>query len=454
MFGVTESSSLYIEGSDFQVNLNKKSFITIFYLKNNYAQNKGGIFFLLLVGMLGLKNNTFFNNTSIEGGVFYSCENNLVNVTIDSCYFNNNSADLSLFSLENTILSIYNSSFINNINNIFSLTESSIQLINISISQHFCKHNQIGCLLISEKYSKIFIRESIFSNISSSVEGNFHLLESEFEILNTTVWNVFSEKFKGSSISAISSKIFINNSNFQQFDSNFFYLTYSEILIYNSSFIANSHFSHLQPYGTLYCESCSSFQINSSYFNDNKFIASGGAIYLYQGKDDKNTEFYIDKCLFYNNDAFNYGGAIFLFNTNLTISNSIFYENTALKGGAIYYDADQIYSNLFLINNSFINNSALSEGGAIKWTYNEPIYNSTNFFNTNKAKYGNDTASFPVRINLKIYGETYSNLLHESNVREIPILNQILSGDNTHYVFSFDIVDFYNITVSSIDSNM
>ena len=59
MFGVTESSSLYIEGSDFQVNLNKKSFITIFYLKNNYAQNKGGIFFLLLVGMLGLKNNTF-----------------------------------------------------------------------------------------------------------------------------------------------------------------------------------------------------------------------------------------------------------------------------------------------------------------------------------------------------------------------------------------------------------
>ena len=51
----------------------------------------------------------------------------------------------------------------------------------------------------------------------------------------------------------------------------------------------------------------------------------------------------------------------------------------------------------FLIGNNFTKNVADRDGGAIKYTSQAPI-DLKNFFSGNAAVYGNDSASYPVRM--------------------------------------------------------
>ena len=55
--------------------------------------------------------------------------------------------------------------------------------------------------------------------------------------------------------------------------------------------------------------------------------------------------------------------------------------------------------NLNISKTKFMNNNATNEGGALKWTFIRPfIDNSSTIFKNNKAFYGNDLASFPIRM--------------------------------------------------------
>ena len=52
----------------------------------------------------------------------------------------------------------------------------------------------------------------------------------------------------------------------------------------------------------------------------------------------------------------------------------------------------------------FMNNKASNEGGALKWTFNRPmIDNNSTIFKNNKAFYGIDLASFPIRMRIIFY---------------------------------------------------
>ena len=57
---------------------------------------------------------------------------------------------------------------------------------------------------------------------------------------------------------------------------------------------------------------------------------------------------------------------------------------------------------LIIKDNIFANNFALLEGGAIKWNDEMPIISNNTFWN-NIAVYGENIASFPLRISLKNY---------------------------------------------------
>lgn len=50
--------------------------------------------------------------------------------------------------------------------------------------------------------------------------------------------------------------------------------------------------------------------------------------------------------------------------------------------------------------NSFITNKASIEGGAIKYINQRPFNLDNNIYQSNQATYGNDFASFPIRIRL------------------------------------------------------
>lgn len=66
-----------------------------------------------------------------------------------------------------------------------------------------------------------------------------------------------------------------------------------------------------------------------------------------------------------------------------------------------------------MVNNSFVNNSAL-EGGAIIYTKAKPHLLS-NIFQNNKANYGDNIASFPVRI--RILNKQNETITFLNNIR-------------------------------------
>ena len=68
------------------------------------------------------------------------------------------------------------------------------------------------------------------------------------------------------------------------------------------------------------------------------------------------------------------GGGLYLTNTNITIDYSTFKNNTAIEGGAIYYSwSDPVFWVVTVSNSNFINNNAIQAGGAIKYNFYRPI---------------------------------------------------------------------------------
>ena len=94
----------------------------------------------------------------------------------------------------------------------------------------------------------------------------------------------------------------------------------------------------------------------------------------------------IDNCAFINNTTnhANGGGAINVVNSTCTITNSLFKGNsagnaTSGRGGAIYTTSTAAgTSNLSITNSTFYNNSAVGAGGAIYVSYNNGTFEAVN----------------------------------------------------------------------------
>ena len=86
----------------------------------------------------------------------------------------------------------------------------------------------------------------------------------------------------------------------------------------------------------------------------------------------------------------------------MLLSNNEFSQNLALLGACIYYiEFFQSTRQLQIQNNKFSSNQAEIEGGAIKYIMKRPkIDQKSNVFDKNSALYGDDIASYPLRIKL------------------------------------------------------
>ncbi|WP_409199299.1 hypothetical protein [Methanobrevibacter sp. DSM 116169] len=126
--------------------------------------------------------------------------------------------------------------------------------------------------------------------------------------------------------------------------------------------------------------------------------------------DNLNKIFYIPKYAFLTLDNITLengnsimGGAIHLFEGNLTIRNSFLINNNATYGGAIYAE----YGNLIIDNVTFNNNSAYQEGGAIYSKESNIIINnsifSSNIAEDNAGAIGNNNGI------LKVYNSIFNN---------------------------------------------
>jgi hypothetical protein len=105
-------------------------------------------------------------------------------------------------------------------------------------------------------------------------------------------------------------------------------------------------------------------------------------------------------------------------------------------------------------NNKFNLNLALKDGGAIKWIGNQPEIMQNNIFHLNKAVYGVNIGSYPIRLGLEIYEKNSSNLnklfyTSKQSSQNITLPN-INVGGVIQYTLVFSVLDAYDKVVNSV----
>ena len=137
--------------------------------------------------------------------------------------------------------------------------------------------------------------------------------------------------------------------------------------IINSSFTGNNVTGTASGLGgAIDFEGANGTIIGSNFTNNHAY--DGGAIYVGALTGYTN----ITGATFTNNGAVNYGGAINLIASSVTVNESNFYDNYAVRGGALYVGGDghtnYIYSSLFKGNKAISDKIDMDGfGGAIDW---------------------------------------------------------------------------------------
>ena len=168
------------------------------------------------------------------------------------------------------------------------------------------------------------------------------------------------------------------------------YAESSQITINGSTFNYNRAYS----YGGGIHSFESTFTVDSTTFSQNSVqFGFGGGIYSFQ------SNFTVDSTTFSQNSAQFYGGAICMSNNygslyieHIRATNTMFSENRARDGGAIYIitystctSGCLIHTYKYLIECQFINNYVTHNGGA--------VYGSNNVFVVERNNYVNNTAN-------------------------------------------------------------
>ena len=146
--------------------------------------------------------------------------------------------------------------------------------------------------------------------------------------------------------------------------------------IQNSRFVSNN----ATQGGAMFLQHCAhgedmDISITDSYFENNTAVNDGGAINWYNGKNVN-----IDNSVFVENTA-NRGGALFVSGTDGGVKLSNFTSNEAILGGAAYLNNEK----LTITEANFDYNNAV-QGGAIYMAANNNVVDNSNF-NYNNATY-------------------------------------------------------------------
>lgn len=130
------------------------------------------------------------------------------------------------------------------------------------------------------------------------------------------------------------------------------------------------------------------------------------------------------------------GGAIYLLNSNASVSGSNFSSNIANQGAGIYFScSEKQFCWLNVTNSSFMNNYAATSGGAIMYDFYRPnIVNTT--YSNNIAQYGPNIGGYAAR--LKLEGEELGTDI---------TLNNAVSGGSINRILKFSLIDYENQTL-------
>lgn len=485
--GFTENKggALYITG--------KASNIINCTFKNNMAADKdrknaeAGAVFLQSANAI-IKDSKFINSSAVYNGALLVRGNY---TTIDNCFFKDNFADISAGAVgwgrrENGI--IKNSVFINNSavdeggGALFFNNAHNCKIINSTFANNTGKPD--AGAIFTKNSTNFQISDSTFeANNATGKGGAIYWFGGDGTIQDSTFNSNYADEDGGAIYLRVGNGI-IKDSNFtnnRAYYNGAVYLNSIQGTVYKCTFTNNTATDSAGALGWVKKENGT---IAYCRFTDNS-APRGGALYLNNG-----TEFYIRNSVFVNNNASKHGGAIFWdsgnegrligceFENNTAgelggavcwnntqngyIAHGRFIKNQAHEGGAIYLGE----SNMTITYSSFQDNTATS-GGAI---YNNgTISVKGNSFTNNSAEDGSNDTGGPGKIKYNVgfeidctdnvYGKTAKITVRLTNDDEM-INNGTLSLIVNNITYEAEVknatatVEIPNLNAGSYDVNI
>ena len=141
-------------------------------------------------------------------------------------------------------------------------------------------------------------------------------------------------------------------------------------------------------------------------------------------------------------------------NSNATIQTSNFFNNIAQYGAAVDLSwSISTYCTYQIISWNFTQNSAVYHGGAIRYNLFRPTF-ANNIFRNNSAGYGQNIASYPIKIKLKSSTSDNIQLTNVGSgvVYDEPLQFSLVDYDNQ--INGLDNSSLIIITSSSLNTSM
>jgi hypothetical protein len=425
----------------FIIDSEEQSSITSSVMLSNNAIKGGTIF--MLKSFLELSDTTFSENSSDgdTGGVIMI----LSNMNVYDCIFSNQTASDGVYFHISTysVLNIYNSILTSGTSNLF------------------------GGAIFSLSSSVIIEDSTISHNTAISGGAVYAFTSSHIYIHNSTAFNNSATEL-GGVIRSIDSDVEIEDSHFQVFkNSAVDGENLDQLIIKNSLFSQGSSING----GSILCTRCHNVDIQQSSFRYNQ-AEYGGAIHLSDSLQlNSYSTFTILRNIFLGNTAYN-GGAVYLkdvyakligntFNSNYAILRESLLSSEVKSGigaGALLICPDSEYCEYIIEENSFSDNRAYANGGALSWNDVMPKTNN-NAYTNNQAVYGNDISSYPVNFTIEAdslknkpnnYVEAMSLTYMTEMIPVLGIFDNIASGQvNPDLNFTIKLLDHYGNVVTT-----
>jgi len=229
---------------------------------------------------------------------------------------------------------------------------------------------------IYNRSSRLSITNSTFTNNYAYLNGGaIYNRSSRLSITNSTFTNNHSVEERGGAIDnqgelSITDSTFLDNSADIGGGAlhNYGNIVSSSVSIINSTFTGNSTDGNE---GGAISNRLAKLSITGSTFTSNSARFQGGAVYNYNSRG----ELGITNSIFVGNHSDGDGGAIKSTDSELSVTNSTFIENSADDGGAIYNRSGK----LSITNSTFSGNHSDDYGGGIYFLFEGSLRNKATF---------------------------------------------------------------------------
>ena len=356
--------------------------------------------FQIISNNVTLKNINFINgHNEIYAGAILSTGK----LTLDNATFINNTANYAAAIYSGGQMIINNSRFIDNqAEDMGSAMFADLAEINISNTFFTsCMPSKYGQIHASK--SQVSIDNSEFINMTSTYSPALYSEGSNITIIDSKFVNLTANRSAGaisikeSGNSYIKDCEFINTKSFK--NAGAMQVDYG-MKSYNATLIDCVFNNASSMIGGAYIQLGGNLIMNRSVFTNNK-ARVGGAVYI------SFTNSTIDNCIFdsnelYANDSAGYGGAIYCDISNLTLTNSRFTNNSAYLGNAAYaYESWYNITSCIFANNK---NAIFTDFDKNQCSLNNNDYNNDSII-TNQSFYSPTYFEYPA-LNLTLINNT------------------------------------------------